>query len=398
MIGIGITTYNRNEVLRHTLEQIKKYSPEGCKIVVVDDGSKKAVTEATYRFDKNVGTPKAKNKCFELLEDCEHIFLFDDDCYPIKKGWEKIYISAGVKHLNYTFKYSYTTKDNIKMHDNPNGCMMYFHNDVLKKVGGFDPGFLFYGYWHGNMSLRICNSGLIDYPFMDVVGSEEYFNSMDENKEISTSRPDKNRFLRRNKDRYEKEKHSTKYYAYKDVPKIWYSNPYSTEKNIGKALNEFCELVPDEDWICLQDGDIMYLTPDWGKQIEYVVSNYGHKYSLFGCMTNRLGRNIQRLNGEFSENHDVQYHYNIAKELSENYFGEVEDITRRKYIAGMFMLFPKKIWNQIKFKENTPAFDDYFSTDIVRKGKKIALIKGLYVYHAYRIWSDTPIGDRKHLK
>ncbi len=179
--------------------------------------------------------------------------------------------------------------------------------------------------------------------------------------------------------------------------KVWYSNPYSTEKNIGKALNEFCALIPDDDWIALQDGDLIYLTPEWGNQIADVVKNYGNKYSLIGCMTNRLGRPIQRYNGKFSDNHDMKHHYDIAVDLQSRYWGIVEDVTAKGRIAGLFMLFPKSIWNKIKFAENASNFDDLFSLEVLKAGGKLGLMKGLYVYHLYRIWSDKPSRDKGHL-
>jgi hypothetical protein len=179
--------------------------------------------------------------------------------------------------------------------------------------------------------------------------------------------------------------------------KIWYSSPYSTAKNIGKALNEFCELIPDDDWICLQDGDIMFLTPDWGNQIEETVKRYGNKFQLIGCMTNRLGRNIQKVDGMFDEK-DITKHYLKAKELSETHYAEVEVITKKRFVAGMFMLFPKSVWQKHKFKENVINFDDCFSRDIVQSGGKLGLMKGLYVFHLYRIWSESPKTERTHLK
>jgi hypothetical protein len=179
--------------------------------------------------------------------------------------------------------------------------------------------------------------------------------------------------------------------------KVWYSNPYSVEKNIGKALNDFCAMIPDDDFICLQDGDIMYLTSEWGRQIEHVARTAGKRYSLMGCLTNRLGRPIQRYKGEFSENFDIKHHALIAKELETNHWGEVEDITRKKRIAGMFMLFPKKLWNRIKFQENCIDFDDRFCQDILNAKGKLGLMKGLYVFHLYRCFSEVPHRDRSHL-
>jgi glycosyltransferase involved in cell wall biosynthesis len=399
MIGIGITTYNRNAILDLTLEKIREFAPKDCEIVIVDDGSKTPNPKATYRFKTNQGTPIAKNKCLEILynKGCEHFFLFDSDCFPIVSGWEKPYIESKEPHLNYTFKYSYKIIDGHKVHENPNGCMMYYHRSVLDKVGGVDTGFKFYGYWHGAFSNRIYNAGLTSAPFIDVIGSDKLFCSMDQKRAVQTSRPDRRRFLAKNKQRYIDTINSKEYHSFKTVPKVWYSNPYSTKKNIGKALNDFCELIPYGDWICLQDGDMMYLTPDWGVQIEQAISMHGDKYSLMGCLTNRLGRPIQINDTKDYDNHDIKHHYAIAKKLSKEHFGVVEDITNKKYVAGLFMLFPKSVWLNHKFEENNPAFDDAFSKSITKKGGKLGLMKGLYVYHAYRIWSKAPRRDRGHL-
>lgn len=396
-VGIGITTYNRRAIFEKTLSEIKKLAPKNSKIVVIDDGSDIPVEGADFRFNVNQGSPVAKNKCFELLDDCEHIFLFDDDIYPITSDWYKPYIDSPEPHLNYTFKYNFDIFKKHKIHDNPNGCMMYFDRKVLDVVGGFDTNFYKYGYWHANMSCRIYNAGLTSFPFMDIIGSDKLFYSLDEHKEVVSATKKQFDFIPKNKKRYLDNLGSSAYFPYKSTPKIWYSNPYSTKKNIGKALNEFCALVPDDDWICLQDGDMMYLTPDWGVQIERTIQKYGNHFSLIGCVTNRLGRNIQTVEEVDYDNHDMQYHYKKAVELRDKHFGEVEDITAKRCVAGLFMLFPKRLWNEIKFKENIAYFDDEFSKEVIKKGGKLGLMKGLYVYHLYRIWSDNPSRAREHL-
>lgn len=399
MIGIAITTYNRKELLNTTLEKIKIFAPDNAIVILVDDGSRSPHPDTTYHFKENQGTPVAKNKCLELLYNagCNHIFLFDNDCYPIKFGWEKPYIESPEPHLNYTFKYKYEIKNNHKIHNNPNGCMIYIRRNVLEVVGGFDTEYKKYGYFHGDFSNRVYNTGLTSAPFIDVVGSNEFIYSMDEKEKIRTTRNDISLYLSRNRARYNDNIKSKKYHEFRSSPKVFYSNPYSTQKNIGKALNNFCELLPDDAWICLQDGDMQYLTPDWGVQIETVINNFGSKFSLIGCVTNRLGRRIQLADGVDYDNHDMKYHYDKALYFSKNHFGVVEDITDKKYVAGMFMLFPKWVWNRVKFEENNIAFDDAFSKGVLKIGGRIGLMKGLYVYHSYRIWSDTPRGTREHL-
>jgi len=113
LIGIGITTRNREEIFRKTLANIKKFIPANARLVVVDDNSdepkKNLDVDEYFYFKERVGIAKSKNKCLELLEDCDHIFLYDDDFYPVKKGWEKIYINTakliGCHHLCFTFDF-----------------------------------------------------------------------------------------------------------------------------------------------------------------------------------------------------------------------------------------------------------------------------------------------------
>lgn len=401
-IGIGVTTYNRNRLVGRTVEQIKKFTDGPFKLVVVDDGSKVPVQGATFRFQFNQGSPVSKNKCLELLDDCEHVFLFDDDTYPIKKGWQDLYLENPYGHLNYTFKYPGENANGTRLLSNPNGCMMYYHRPVIDHVGGFDTGFIKYGYWHAAYSNRVFNAGLIPHPFMDVENSSEYIYCLDQKRTAHrTSTPNRGQYLAQNKKRYEEKLLSDEYIEYKRAlsnVRIRYSNPFSVEKNIGKEYNEFCEDVKGDDtWICLQDGDMSYLTGTWGKQIHDVVSTHGEEISLFGCMTNRIGRNIQREPGMFDV-HDMRDHSSKALEIEKHRWGKVEDITDKKYVAGFLMLFPKRLWLDVKFPENNIAFDDAFSLGAIKKGHRIGLMKGLYVYHLYRLWSDNPVRDRAHLK
>jgi len=105
-IGIGITTHNRNQLVASTLAKIQSVSP-GAKIVIVDDASQPRVRiegANIYRFSNNVGIARAKNKCLELLRDCEHIFLFDDDTWPTTNGWYIPYVASREPHLMYLFE------------------------------------------------------------------------------------------------------------------------------------------------------------------------------------------------------------------------------------------------------------------------------------------------------
>jgi cellulose synthase/poly-beta-1,6-N-acetylglucosamine synthase-like glycosyltransferase len=79
------------------------------------------------------------------------------------------------------------------------------------------------------------------------------------------------------------------------------------------------------------------------------------------------------------------------------YQGEgIEEI--KLYIAGFFMAFQYKTWKKIKFAENSLAFDSLFSMRVKELGLKIGLIRSLYVFHSYRLWTDVePWNEKKHL-
>jgi len=180
--------------------------------------------------------------------------------------------------------------------------------------------------------------------------------------------------------------------------KIHYSTPFSTEKNIGKAYNEFCELVPDGDWIVLMDGDTLRLQPDWGNQIEAIIKKNGNDFKLIGCMTNRLRANHQLYRNRFSNEPDIDYHVQIAIILQNQSYDKVEATT---YVAGLCLIFNKDTWKAVGgFRENSILFDKEFNTDIRAKfgGNPIGIAKGLYLFHLYRWGSKDPYNDTQHLK
>lgn len=175
---------------------------------------------------------------------------------------------------------------------------------------------------------------------------------------------------------------------------IWFSNPYSRTKNFGKAINDFCEIVPDDqDWIVIQDGDMMYLDPYYGTKIHAIIEANKDRFALFGCMTNRLGSPHQLHNGQISEDHNILNHIEIAKQYSGLKCLEVDGI------AGVFMAFQKSTWKKAgRFIMNDFSFDTMFCNKVKELGLKIGLMQGLYVYHQYRPWSKSPKNYTLHLK
>lgn len=190
-IGIGITTRNRRSVFQETLAKMRALMPPDARLVIVDDASTEPLTAADYRFKSNAGIARGKNKCLELLEDCDHIFLFDDDTYPLCDEWWKPYVESDQSHLMYLFgklANGHVIRDGVKFYQDskhqawshPRGCMLYFKRDAIDTVGGFDPAFGTWGWEHVNLSDRIYNAGLTDWPYQDVVGSDKLIFNGDE--------------------------------------------------------------------------------------------------------------------------------------------------------------------------------------------------------------------------
>ncbi len=193
-LGVAITVHNRVEVTDRTLENWRAMLPRDCPLIIVDDASDVPYPGATYRFEKNVGIARAKNKCLELLEDLgvTDAFLADSDVWPVSKDWWKPYVESPEPHLSYQFL---DKRGPVKLHDmkvvyedekhyactGQRGCILYYHlPTVLPQVGGFDPIFGRALFEHGDLANRIHSLGLTTFRYGDVVGSNKLWHSLDE--------------------------------------------------------------------------------------------------------------------------------------------------------------------------------------------------------------------------
>lgn len=205
-IGIAISTHNRADVLSRALTQHMKFLPAGALVVVVDDGSKpSAVVPAGVQLLRNeasLGIVASKNASLTALMDagCEHLFLWDDDAWPIADGWHLPYIESPEPHLAYQFldlagprklnDLAVLYRDNKHVaYTGQRGVMLYYHRSAIEHVGGFD---WIYGrgmYEHSDLALRIHNAGLTTWAYADVTGSDKLIHSLDEHEAVDRSVP-----------------------------------------------------------------------------------------------------------------------------------------------------------------------------------------------------------------
>ena len=188
MIGVGITTRNRNDILdRHLQTHFRGRVPG--PLVIVDDASETPYNGATYRFDQNVGIATGKNKCIELLYDLgvTEFFLFDDDSYPIVDDWYVPYVESREPHLMASYQPSrrpfarviYQDSE-LKAMSRPQGWMLYANRVCIDRVGGMDAAN--FGKWggeHTHWSNRIFNAGLTTFRFADVPNGSSLVSGLD---------------------------------------------------------------------------------------------------------------------------------------------------------------------------------------------------------------------------
>ncbi|MFT4162481.1 glycosyltransferase [Shinella sp.] len=199
-IGIAVTAHNRPAMLKQALDHHRRYLPDGAVFVVVDDGSDPAATAPEWvrllRHDEAKGIALSKNACIEALMDsgCEHLFLFDDDTWPVTADWWQPYVRSPQPHLMYIWGGAQLYRDDdIVGHTRPKGCMLYVERRVVDRVGGMDPAFGVWGFEHESWSDRIHNAGFTTCRYQDVPTSTGLFQASDEVGDVQSSVPEATR-------------------------------------------------------------------------------------------------------------------------------------------------------------------------------------------------------------
>ena len=174
---------------------------------------------------------------------------------------------------------------------------------------------------------------------------------------------------------------------------IHYITPGHSDLNLGREINNYVKLVPDNDYICLRDIDTMPAYHEvFFKQCEDLTkTNFG----LIGCKTNRLGLKHHLLHGEKQENSDWKFHREIGKKRYEVFGSEVQEMDfnlqeMSHSIGGVFMFFPKVTWKAVGgFDEGGVSINNYFidylfTKKVIQAGLRIGIALGIYMIHMYR--------------
>lgn len=199
-VGVGVTTTpNRKHLYDQWMEQFKNHTYVPHLLHVHCDEQ--------YR-----GVAYSKNKNLRALKDCDHVFLFDDDCWPIHDEWIEFFINSNQDHLLYLDSNIHGPPNycgsNPLIYQNCGGVFMYMTRKAIEKVGAFNEKFNPYGFEHAEYSNRIIGKPQ-RYPMLK--GTENYLRALDYEGYNMSSLTDKQKqkYVRENWDKYFKEQPTT---------------------------------------------------------------------------------------------------------------------------------------------------------------------------------------------
>lgn len=190
MVGIGITTKDRPELLKALLDSIYNHTDMSNILLHIEDDS-----------IERLGVAKRKNNCLRALKDCDYVFLMDDDIEIVKDGWVEFFTSTGIDHLMYLDRsFHRYIKDNI--YADCGGVLLFMTRKAIEKVGAFDEKFDIYGFEHADWSSRFYED---KEGYISLLGTEQYIYSHDystPNHKSSITDEEKRKCIKNNWDKF----------------------------------------------------------------------------------------------------------------------------------------------------------------------------------------------------
>lgn len=170
--------------------------------------------------------------------------------------------------------------------------------------------------------------------------------------------------------------------------------PFSPEKNYGTACNQMMGLLPADGWACIMDHDVLWTTLNWYHQITEIIA--AHPLGTFTAVANRIGHPMQREAGA-PRTDNLAVHRVYGTEVARRHWGQLLDITDvQPPMSGMVIVLSKANWELAGgFRpQGILGVDNALHLALRAQGRKIWVMRGVYVYHYYR--GDRP-HDKRHL-
>lgn len=170
---------------------------------------------------------------------------------------------------------------------------------------------------------------------------------------------------------------------------LWFFTPYSQDMKLFEAWDQYMNLVSDpEDWVCMMDGDILFLHADFGHQIQEYLSLYPDT-GLFTCYSSRSRTPWMMPERNIFHSPSIAEHKKMADYLRRVCGTSVKEINDR--VTGHLLVIKKSTWEKIRenVKERCVnlkilSVDTAISHAVIDAGLRIRLMKGVYVLHYYR--------------
>lgn len=185
------------------------------------------------------------------------------------------------------------------------------------------------------------------------------------------------------------------------IGRIFYFTPYALDKNFFREIDSFMNLIHENDWVCILDGDTMFMYSDFGHKIQRFIDLYPDT-GLFTCVSNRCHYHCQQSGDIAFSEENIVWHRRYAEQLFNEKGFAVKEVQRR--IAGHMMIIRKGTWSRIRNEvlsavtaqgKQILGVDTKISNAMVRNGLKIRIMEGFYLFHFLRF--DRGVDDKSHL-
>lgn len=158
---------------------------------------------------------------------------------------------------------------------------------------------------------------------------------------------------------------------------------YDPDRNLGAAYNEIMDRLRPGDWCCFIDHDALWTTRIWYKQLLEAIETHSN-VGLLTAVTNRVGQSAQVVK-KAPAGHDLREHFAFGRQLADEHGVDVTDVTKGPLVSGVVLCLSKDTWEQIgKFSDGFLGVDNRAHQDVRRIGRRVLIMRGLYVYHWYR--------------
>ncbi len=175
---------------------------------------------------------------------------------------------------------------------------------------------------------------------------------------------------------------------------IYCATPFADDRNLGRAYNEFLDLLKEDDWAIFIDHDAIWTTPHWYDQI--VSATKAPRVGCVTAVTNRIWCRYQLAAGADPNNHDMRYHRQLGERLQTKYGSTAIDVTLREPpISGVVLAVSKAaVLHSGGFRKGLLGVDNALHRSMRAAGYRVLLMPGLYVYHWYRADGRNYVGAK----